>query len=77
VEAGCTITPGGGELADFSSPKVLWLTPAEADRKAKPVSGLEKTPAFMSKRVPWSAETRGVEQSALRLALLLTWLLVF
>jgi len=28
-------------------PRVARLTPAEADRKAKPVSGLEKTPAFI------------------------------
>ena len=40
------------------------LTPAEADRKAKPGRARRRRRRSSSKRVPWSAETRGREQSA-------------
>jgi len=63
VEAGCTIRPGGGELGHFSGPGAR-LTPAEADRKAKPCRGRRRGRRPLSKRVPWSAETRGRDQSA-------------
>jgi len=45
-------------------PPVSRLTPAEADRKAKPCRGRRRLRRSLSKRVPWSAETRGEGQSA-------------
>lgn len=64
-------------MGDFSSPELLGLHLQRLIERLNQCRGWRRRRRSLSKRVPWSAETRGTEQSARRLALTLTWLLVF